>query len=100
MCCILCVCIYVITLYCIYGMFLIDYGTPDLFKSLFEIIHKSALEQVTGYQRYRNTLLLLLLLRNAFSGVICLSPYFIQIVYYYKFFFLTVQIRYKSSASY
>ena len=49
MCCILCVCINVITLYCIYGMFLIDYGTPDLFKSLFEIIHKSALEQVTGY---------------------------------------------------
>ena len=49
MCCILCVCIYVITLYCIYGMFLIDYGTPDLFKSLFEIFHKSALEQVTGY---------------------------------------------------
>ena len=35
MCCILCVCIYVITLYCIYGMFLIDYGTPVLFKSLF-----------------------------------------------------------------
>ena len=32
------------------SMFLIDYGTPDLFKSLFfEIIHKSALEQVTGY---------------------------------------------------
>ena len=30
-------------------MFLIDYGTPDLFKSLSEIIHKSALEQVTGY---------------------------------------------------
>ena len=27
--------LYVITLYCIYGMFLIDYGTPDLFKSLF-----------------------------------------------------------------
>ena len=25
---------YVITLYCIYGMFLIDYGTPVLFKSL------------------------------------------------------------------
>ena len=62
MCCILCVCIYVITLYCIYGMFLIDYGTPDLFKSHFEIIHKSAFEQVTGYQRYRNTLLLLLCL--------------------------------------
>ena len=35
MCCILCVCIYVITLYCIYGMFLMDYGTPDLIKSLF-----------------------------------------------------------------
>ena len=35
MCCILCVCIYVITLYCIYGMFLIDYGTPVLFKSFF-----------------------------------------------------------------
>ena len=64
MCCILCVCIYVITLYCIYGMFLIDYGTPDLFKSHFEIIHKSAFEQVTGYQRYRNILLLLLLLHN------------------------------------
>ena len=59
MCCILCVCIYVFTLYCIYDMFLIDYRTPDLFKSLFEIIHKSALEQVTGYWRYRNTLLLL-----------------------------------------
>ena len=43
-------CIYVITLYCIYGMFLIDYGTPVLFKNhFFEMIHKSALEQVTGY---------------------------------------------------
>ena len=41
-------------------MFLIDDGTPDLFKSLFgKIIHKSALEQVTGYYRYRKTLLLL-----------------------------------------
>ena len=33
-------------------MFLIDDGTPDLFKSLFDLekkIHKSALEQVTGY---------------------------------------------------
>ena len=29
--------IYVITLYCIYGMFLIDDGTPDLFKSLFDL---------------------------------------------------------------
>ena len=26
-----------ITYYCIYGMFLIDDGTPDLFKSLFDL---------------------------------------------------------------
>ena len=39
MCCILCVCINVITLYCIYGMFLIDDGTPDLFKSLFDLAY-------------------------------------------------------------
>ena len=45
-------------------MFLIDYGTPDLFKSHFEIIHKSAFEQVTGYQRYRNTLLLYAVVRK------------------------------------
>ena len=37
MCCILCVFIYVITQYCIYGIFLIDDGTPDLFKSLFDL---------------------------------------------------------------
>ena len=42
-------------------MFLIDDGTPDLVRSLFEleIIHKSAVEEVPGYYRNINTLLLL-----------------------------------------
>ena len=70
MCCILCVCIYVITLYCIYGMFLIDYGTPVLFKSLF----------------------LKLFIKALLSRLLDTSAIEIHYYYYYYYYYINIYI--------